>query len=1057
VLRMFLSGATFLLLSGMHFEAVAAPSPPSAVSAYSDHTTPSSIQLSWTDPTVDEFGGPAGAIDIRVRRAGAPEVVVPRGVEAFVVAGLLDRTFYTFDLVARDSLSGEESPPVTVAWHAGGHPVPGAISNLSVVPGTFTLQWTHSATQADGTPLDDLGGVSIYKNGVFFARQSRPRTFAGQPDSWTDPSPPPGPLSYQLAAYDREVPTNEGALSNVAIAVYTDPTIVPVTSAVSASLAPGETKTAPIDFRNMGHPSLLFSTAEGAPWMSLTPISGSVASRAVQRLTVTFTDAGLPGGTYRDTVDIATNDPVTPLLRIPVQLVIVESELDVIGGPLALSTTWEGGRDTLDLAVSNSGTGYLQVNASESGGWLQVSPAAHSVTPSTSELFRLIADPSGLPPGLHVATLRLTTNDRDEGIVDLEVRFEVLAVPATFVLESEQFSMRAGVGSAARFVHVQISNPGSEPLVFSTSSQASWIDVPPGPHSVPPGGAGDIRLQLDPSSRAVGAHASTVRFTGNDPMRPMVDLAIELDVLPSDAAAIVIEELGLRCEEIDPSNQFIELRALAAAEFDADLRVELRDARGHLLAPTASIGEPATGSDWPAGRSWLLAPDSFQSSSGLSPDRTLPYQVDPEGGVVVLIRDGASPTLVAELVYGEAGGVPAPSPGRSLLRTAGGLYVETPAAEPRNFAGATMPGSGCACPANDLWWEFTGSLTTATALDSSVEGFVYEGRINYDLSQGTASCEARSGMTSAILRDVFVLEAPDAGAPWYVVARLDVTGRLVAGTFEGSGVEAAAILRSGLEDAAATWFANTGSSLNIGETLVLPILAVPDQPFVLEVELRVNTGSHGGTGRLGGSTPIVLSFSGLPPGAVLRSCQGFVVEAPVPLDLALLDSRAGPGWVSLTWKGDLQREPVRIERFMPSGEWVIAGHATPDADGTIRFEERGLMAGAYRWRLAFSGGYGGEVHLVIASDGSRPVLGSWQASTNRLLLDLVLPREGPASIDVYDVAGRRRVHHAFGPLPAGRWSGELPGAEALASGIYFLRAFQGAGAFLGGARVVIVR
>lgn len=1053
--RHFLAGLTGLALAVT--TAQAAPLPPTGVDAYSDHTTPSSIRLTWVDPAQDDTGGAPGPFDIRIRRGGSPEVVVAAGVEVHVAAGLVDRTFYEFEVSTRDSASGEESTPVVVGWHAGGHPVPGVITNLTVVPGTFTLQWTHPSTQVDGTPLDDLGGVSIYKNGVFFARQSRPRSFAGQPDSWTDPSPPAGPLTYQLAAYDREVPTNEGGLSNPAIAVHPDPTIVPVTTAVSLSIASGEVKTAPIDFRNMGHPSLHFSASEGASWMSLSPVSGSVASRALQRITATLTGAGLPGGTYRDTVDIATNDPVRPLWRVPVQLVVVEPEIEVLGSPLVLSTTWSGPRDTMDVVVSNAGIGYLQVAASESVPWLSVSPTGHNVTPSTSESFRLVADPAGLEPGSHEATLRLATNDPDEAIIDLAVRFDVLAVPPTFVLEAERIGMMAAAGGAVRFVRLQVSNPGSDALHVTTSADVPWLIAPEDPHVVPPGGSGDLRIGINPSDRPAGNHSGVVRLSGNDPARPDVDVAIDLEVLGADAAPIVLEEIGLRCEEIDPSNQFIELRALAAASFDPTLRLEIRDARGQALAPASAIGAPAEGLDWPEGRSWLLAPAAFEVTAGLSPDRLLPFELDPEGGVVAIIRDAEPPTLVAELVFGEAGGVPAPSPGRSLQRNAAGLYVESPTAEPRNFAGATMPGSGCACPASDLWWEFTGSSTGAAVLDSTVEGFVYEGRIAFDLSQGIASCDATYGATVAVLRDVLVLEAPDMGSPWSFEARLDVTGRLVAGTFEGSGVEASARLRSGGDEEGSAWFANTGTTRVIDELVSLPISAAPDEPFVLEIELRVGAGSHGGTGRLGGTTPVALSFAGLPPGAVLRSCHGFVVEAPVPLELALVDARTGPGWVSLAWRGAPGREPARVERFGSSGEWMFAGHATADADGTIRFEEQGLAAGEYRWRLAFNGGSAGEVQLVIPGDGARPVTASWNASTGRLHLDLALPREGRTSIALYDVAGRRRVLHDFGLLPAGPWSGELPGGGGLASGIYFLRVFQGTDGLLGRARVVIVR
>jgi hypothetical protein len=68
------------------------------------------------------------------------------------------------------------------------------------------------------------------------------------------------------------------------------------------------------------HDNLAIRITKGIPWLSAFPTSGSVAPSNSQDVTVTFYSAGLAVGTYRGRLDIASNDPSTPLVSVPVRL-----------------------------------------------------------------------------------------------------------------------------------------------------------------------------------------------------------------------------------------------------------------------------------------------------------------------------------------------------------------------------------------------------------------------------------------------------------------------------------------------------------------------------------------------------------------------------------------------------------------------------------------------------------------------------------------------------------------------------------------------------------------
>jgi hypothetical protein len=142
------------------------PRPPNQVTAYSDFTTSSSVALSWTDPTVLVGGEPLLNFEIYVLRDNTLVASIPAGTGTFTDSGLTDGQQYEYIVKTHDLSTGYVSIDRTVSIWAGGSPVPAAPTNLS---GTYSalginLTWADPVTQSDGSPIDDLAMIYVYRD-----------------------------------------------------------------------------------------------------------------------------------------------------------------------------------------------------------------------------------------------------------------------------------------------------------------------------------------------------------------------------------------------------------------------------------------------------------------------------------------------------------------------------------------------------------------------------------------------------------------------------------------------------------------------------------------------------------------------------------------------------------------------------------------------------------------------------------------------------------------------------------------------------------------------------
>ncbi len=180
--------------------------------------------------------------------------------------------------------------------------------------------------------------------------------------------------------------------------------------------------------------------------------------------------------------------------------------------------------------------------------------------------------------------------------------------------------------------------------------------------------------------------------------------------------------------------------------------------------------------------------------------------------------------------------------------------------------------------------------------------------------------------------------------------------------------------------------------------------------------------------------------------------QKLTIGGVVATQLALTSSDAAPDHVSLAWTASGDRVgSATVERRAPSGTWIALATVEPDGEGRLSYTDRAITPGAcYDYRLSWLAGnvtvHSQESTILVplpyrfALAGARPN----PATRRDLSVAFTLAEAGPATLELYDVNGRRVAEHAVGALGLGEHSLRMGDTLGLSAGIYWLRLTQGA-------------
>jgi hypothetical protein len=158
---------------------------------------------------------------------------------------------------------------------------------------------------------------------------------------------------------------------------------------------------------------------------------------------------------------------------------------------------------------------------------------------------------------------------------------------------------------------------------------------------------------------------------------------------------------------------------------------------------------------------------------------------------------------------------------------------------------------------------------------------------------------------------------------------------------------------------------------------------------------------------------------------------------------SLVSAEAEPALVRLAWQ--IEMESATLQRRARGAAWTDLARLFPDGSHRVRYEDRDVSPGVtygYRLRVPVPAGevYAGETEVTVPA-ATELALGapSWDRTASRLGFALTLPRAGTASIEIFDVSGRRWTTRRLEGLAAGSHEVGVDIPLGLASGVYFAR------------------
>jgi len=173
-------------------------------------------------------------------------------------------------------------------------------------------------------------------------------------------------------------------------------------------------------------------------------------------------------------------------------------------------------------------------------------------------------------------------------------------------------------------------------------------------------------------------------------------------------------------------------------------------------------------------------------------------------------------------------------------------------------------------------------------------------------------------------------------------------------------------------------------------------------------------------------------------------------DGPVPTLLTFAEEQTTAGTVRLTWfTPDGSGQRAVAQRSTDGVSWDGVAQLTSDAAGEFVLEDRMPAGGRFDYRLGVAAPGGEQFtdgHWVVIPVGVAFGLTSVGPNPSRgsVIVTFAMAEAGAASLDLFNVAGRRVLHRDVTALSVGAHTLELAKDGQLPSGVYMLRLVQGA-------------
>ncbi len=396
----------------------------------------------------------------------------------------------------------------------------------------------------------------------------------------------------------------------------------------SSTVEIGKSTNATLSISNTGTASTNWTISKTATWLSVNPETQNIAPGSTDAVILTLDATALGEGIYSDTLTITSSDTGQPAIKVPVDLT-VQKIPNIVMSPTSFTfTAPEGGQDSKNLTVKNTGSATLtfSVNWDFQSPWLGATNNSGSLAPGDSTTVTLTANAVSLTAGVYNGDFFTTSNDPDEANVIIPSVFTVTGAGPQIAVSPDSITATPAAGQTSH-KQLLIKNIGNANLSWTITKSSAWLSPSAPSGNVTAGGQFSLNLTLSQTGLSAGVYRDTLRIASNDTDTPVLNVPVKLTVPGEGSGPQITVSQNSLVSTLDSGDTATHHVAIGNAG-DAELQWSINWATGWLDAAPASGSTPPGGSE-----DITVTIDAAGLSGGEYIDSLLVNSTDPDNPV----------------------------------------------------------------------------------------------------------------------------------------------------------------------------------------------------------------------------------------------------------------------------------------------------------------------------------------------------------------------------------------------------------------------------------------